>query len=148
MNFVVRDDFSDYGLRRLHMLSTGQIGVEDFLERVEREGGELQASLSWQDEVGNFHVYLAWRQMMGEAMQFESMEKGDGNLGPALMRAISRYGKRVGRLPNRAVVREGTPGPEKLPVKCGEQEIVMRIGRVEWMRAGDVGVWWEDEPEG
>lgn len=182
--FVLRDDVSWAGLRRYHGMRPGE-AVEEaaVLEAMRAEGGELLARLAWVDEdLGNHHLYLAWRCQV-EAMFVATMEKKSSEadylraLQGAIGRAAAGYEAKAGRLPNRAVVRDPLPGPapfsagactafengggEKTltpgpsPKGGGEMQVmlvdgegkvvgVVVVGTARWLKAGDVGVFFEE----
>ncbi len=60
--FVVRDDTSSCGLRRLHLLrSKGQIEREEVINHWVGPG-QIEAALEYQDEAGIWHLRLYWRE--------------------------------------------------------------------------------------
>ncbi len=60
--FIVRDDTSRAGLRRVHLLrSKGQIEREEVLRRWVGPG-QVEGALEYQDEAGIWHLRLYWKE--------------------------------------------------------------------------------------
>lgn len=139
--FTIRDDYSRFGLRRLHVMQAKKFEQEQIDElgsRAAEEGAEWVDAHGWDDEVGNFHLYLAWRPVMEKMF----LARG-GSFEEGVRLAAEGYERRFGRKPNRAGAR--TPTPLSIsPLKGGEVVVV----ELRWLRAGDVGAWYEEDIDG
>lgn len=146
--YVVRDDTSCLGLRRLHLLSDQELDAERILRGVLAEGGEITAWYAWKDKtLGNYHLYIGWRyKMTGPAMWAVNV---DGTLDNTIQRAVVGYRKRFKKLPNRAIVRRNgvdLDGQEiQMMDEQGEELGEIRIVAVDtgWQN-GVIGVWRDD----
>ena len=141
--YVIQDDVSRYGLRRMHLMRKVKYGEEEVEKLLNEMEGESPARMTtayattWQDEVGNWHLFMAWREMM------ETMYVASGKFCEALVQATRGYMRRFGNLPDRVIVREGTEAPELVQLEGdgrSQRAVVKRCG---WMRKGDVGVYVE-----
>lgn len=124
--FVVQDDVSYRGLRRVHLLGNSKIPVEEMMARAEDENAELEGVWEWEDdELGQWHIYGVWRVNMASqySMFCVSVGKG-GDVDGALMRAIRMYQERMGEWPNRFLTRVGLVGHEKVVYEKEMVELV------------------------
>ena len=155
--FVVRDDTSSSGLRRLRLLASGPIDVESYLQQA-CEQGEVELWLYWQDEeLGHYHLYLCWRLAMLTNAKMWARGIGSDDFQLAVGKAAQGYHQRFGDWPNRVIVREnGQELPEAVPlVEANKEDGVSEIERVkvvplkkDW-QPGLVGVYREvEEDEG
>jgi len=159
--FVVLDDMSRYGLRRLHLLGAFPVDADPYLDQMEAIGGIPLVKMEYEDDLGNYHLYLAWRFVM-EAMVVFGIDGCD--LGEAIGKAAVGYFRRFGVWPDWGVIR-GTGDAKNASLDGGCKERILgretgkgeiknlefkrdgevvgevRIERVGWMRAGDVGVY-------
>lgn len=137
--FVVRDDMSRAGLRRLHLLGHVPVYADFYLSQMLTDGGTVQMVARYEDDIGNFHLYMAWRMVMEKMVVF-AIDGGD--VVQATGEAAVSYYERLGVWPDRAVVRVGMDGPKGIEL-INEEEVVgkVMIERVDWMRNGDVGVY-------
>lgn len=152
---VIEDGMSRYGLRVLHLLRGGARPSRAMAEKVaEAEGGKLLLASEYEDELGFWHLMLAWRCFMGPMWVMNVNGKGESEAATwieACGRAAEHYERRYGQWPNRAVVRNETMLPEgleregvRLEDGKGGPVAHLRFMRVNWMRLGDVGVLYEE----
>lgn len=156
---LLRDDFSRYGLGRLHVVQGGCAPErEEWEEVVERRGGVVVECFEWADlDVRMHHLYVAWRlEMITEPMYCVGMEHGKANsassleqaFGWAVARAAEGLFRRVGAWPNRAVVlKNGVALPEYVELKTPEGVVYPVIVQVveRGLQEGLVGVYREVE---
>lgn len=138
---TIRDDMSEAGLRRLHLLDGQVLVLETAMERVEAEGGRLETYCAYEDEIGMHHLHVYWRLSdMSETMVVVATYKQDHNW--ALNEAARRYESRFGKLPNAAYVHEGVTGADLVEIRGenGEKRGEVKVYRVRWMLSTDVGV--------
>lgn len=147
--YVLRDDVSSCGLRRYHIMRSGDKFCKEEAYEIQRKirVNETYFSwITWQDELDNWHIYLVWREIM-EVMAVATGE----NLVEAVRVAQMCYFRRTGRLPNRLVVREGTfvedDGKVTFRDVKGDEttEVTAIVEKVKWLRKGDVGVYFKAE---
>lgn len=109
--FVVRDDISEYGLRRVHLLHIEKIDPMTIVEWALAEDSELEGIWEWEDaDLNQWHLYGVWR--IGMSVNYPMYcvgvdPKKDGALEKGLFMAIGRFMETMHMQPNRVVVREG-----------------------------------------
>jgi len=149
--FVVLDDMSRFGLRRLHLLGAYPIDADLYLDQMEAIGGIAELKLEYVDDLGNYHLFLAWRFVM-EAMFCIQIQDASA-FQEAIGKAAVGYFRRFGVWPDRGVIRTGDGGRgtgegeiKSMELRQEDGELVgnVMIERVGWMRAGDVGVYRKD----
>lgn len=138
--YIIQDDVSRFGLKRLHVMRPKPISEED-IDDLDSELESIQADnrrefvLQWIDEIGNHHAFLAKRLMMGTKMFV-----AQGKFEQALKEAARGYLSRTSKLPNRVVVHAGAETPDKVILNETAALVEKRI----WMQAGYVGVYRAD----
>jgi len=144
---VIRDDVSETGVHRLHLLKGGS--PPDYgpvAMRILNEGGEAIGVWKWVDDLGMHHLYVAWRwTMYGYPMWMSKIQ--DGDVLEAVRRAAINYQRRNGRWPDRAITRvNGKEIPEGVQLVDQEQAVigVVKIEQVETaLQTGTVAVFCE-----
>lgn len=141
---TIRDDMSEAGLRRLHLLDGKPLEIEAEAWRVE-EGAHLVEWAAFEDEIGMHHLHMYWRfEEMPKMMVVVATYKQD--YAEALSKAAWRYREKCGTMPNRAYVHEGVAGADRIEVRGedGGPVCELEIKRVKWMLKTDVGVCYEE----
>lgn len=147
-DYVILDDMSKLGLRRLHVMRPGtEVDVEKYVRMAMDEGAEIQSVLKWLDEdLDNHHLYLTWRlTMASEPMYCWGI---GGDFGLAVSKASASYLKRFGRWPNRVMTRQadGLPPGVELMGSDGEVCARLELEAVETgFQAGMVGVFYRED---
>jgi len=149
MAYVVRDDTSSAGLRRLHVLDSKEIDPTPYVQKALDEG-EIKSWMSYQDdELGDYHFLLFWRlKMAGYPIWAKNIDKGQ-QVGDAIGAAAVRYFQRQGRWPNKAIVRQnGAEIPKSVLLMDKNQDqtgfVSVEVVQKNWQK-GVVGVYYEDE---
>ena len=148
-DYVLRDDISALGIRRLHVMRA-EMEVEQgpYVERMQAEDGETVMVMLWKDELDNHHLYLAWRLNMNYPMWCWTI---DGNLAEATAKAARRFLARFGKWPNRAHIRQAEGLPPGVELRDEQGEVLTRVDFAPldncW-QANVVGVYYEEVEHG
>jgi hypothetical protein len=146
--YAVRDDTSETGMRRQHLMQMGaEIDSEEVIKAEFEDGWRLETWYQWKDaDLDIHHFYAAWRsEMVNHAMMVYTV--GKGGMLDAISRASRLYLAKFGAAPNWMLVREETwqdRGADRVAmnVEGVEQEIQVKMVKKGW-QTGVVGVWRE-----
>ena len=157
--YVIRDDVSEHGLRRLHVVGMSNTeAAEAVLQKAELEGGQVELRYAWLDEVlDQWHAYGVWRCGMGGYPMYAvgvGGKKGAQEVAEAIWRGVERYRTRMNaenadKEEWRVIARKGLVPDEVMVVGDGNHQVTVRRVEVEngW-QAGVVGVWREKAADG
>lgn len=156
--FVLRDDTSSHGIRRLHVINNrGPVDGLGLRTWIEDNGGEIGFVLSWQDvELGVSHFYMAWKEskMASYPIWCTEIDRDPKvatceNVRSSVGRAAVTYHRKFGTWPNKAILRSDYWDPKIEPwleLQVND-EIVGRVEiwpvDIQW-QTGVVGVYIEE----
>ena len=117
--FVVRNDISWAGFRRLHVMANENQTIDRAAvdQMIQDEGGRIEGEFSWHDEnLGAYHLYIVWRITMATYPMFVSViDRNERRakkkksamelISEAISRAAVNYHLRFERWPDRAMIR-------------------------------------------
>ena len=124
-DYVLMDDFSALGIRRVHVMSPVEVDQTPYVEMMQAEDGETVMVMLWKDELDNHHLYLAWRLNMNSYPMW--CVTVDGDLAGAVQKAARRYQVRFGRWPNRAHIRQAADLPKGVELRGEQGEVLTRV---------------------
>ena len=147
-DYVLRDDVSALGIRRMHVMSPVEVDQTPYVEMMQAEDGETVMVMQWKDDLDNHHLYLAWRLNMSYPMWCVTV---DGDLAGAVQKAARRYQARFGQWPNRAHICQAADLPKGVELRDEQGEVLTRVdfAQVEkcW-QSNVVGVFYQEGEHG